>query len=52
MEDSHTIKLKQRIEIDLGSKPLGFDEILGKYPFPEKLKYDIASDIRGLRESI
>ena len=33
MEDSHTIKLKQYIEIDLASKPLSFDEILGKYPF-------------------
>ena len=33
MEDSHTIKLKQYIEIDLDAKPLSIDEILGKYPF-------------------
>ena len=39
-------------EIDLGSKPLSFDELLRKYPFYEKLKHDIASDIRGLHKSI
>ena len=37
MGDSHTIKLKQWIEIDLGSKPLCCDEILVKYPFKDKL---------------
>ena len=52
MEDSHKIKLKQYIEINLDSKPLSFHEILGKYALKEKLKYDIASDNRGLCESI
>ena len=33
MGDTHTIKLKQLIEIVLCSKPLCFDKILGKYPF-------------------